>query len=157
MQRSNWWKIERTTESSTECPKSTLPSLCPSHRWHRLWWRRTSPESRHAALQRGLLQAVVSKDVANGIVMWNKWKYIVSSNPMIQETCFEKLLQPKPNVPQSWNVEFYCSTSRFLNVLEHCSACACRNAVNIPAPINSMAAAYPRMTSYACDLMTTTV
>ena len=113
MQQNNWWKIGRTTKSSTECPQSTLPSLCLSHRWHgpRVWSRWTSPIRIQAhCTPAWSLQAVVSKKCRqhNHNV---KWKYIVSSNPMVQEEWFGKLLLPKISVPQNWNVKFYCSCS----------------------------------------------
>ena len=62
MQQNMWRKIGRTTESSTECPQSTLPSLCLSHQ----------SESRHTALQRGLCKLWCPKNVANIIIMWNE-------------------------------------------------------------------------------------
>ena len=113
MQQNNWWKIGRTTKSSTECPQSTLPSLCLSHRWHgpRVWSRWTSPIRIQAHCTAAWsLQAGVSKKCCqhNHNV---KWKYIVSSNPMVQEEWFGKLLLPKTSVPQNWNVKFYCSCS----------------------------------------------
>ena len=57
-------RLEEPTESSTECPQSTLPSLCLSHRWHgpRVWSQRTSPIRIQAHCTAAWsLQAVVSK------------------------------------------------------------------------------------------------
>ena len=95
------------------CPTGGMVSLGEWSRW-------TSTIRIH-----GLCKLWCPKNVAkHNYIMWNEWKCIVSSNPMVQEECFGKLLVPKLSVPQNWSVKFYCSTNHFLNVLEHCSTCA---------------------------------
>ena len=122
MQRSNSlkdWKNNRIFNwmSTIHSPESL--SVPPVH-GPREWSRWTSPIRIN-----GLCKLWCPKNVAkHNYIMWNEWKCIVSSNPMVQEECLGKLLVPKLSVPQNWSVKFYCSTNHFLNVLENCSTCA---------------------------------